>query len=77
VIINYRLSIGNVEGTYGAITAGVAQILLLWVFHGSLAQVVIVQLALMAVLFVLLAAWDLWRYWSEVRSEAAALVHVQ
>lgn len=59
VVINYRLSIGSTGGTYLAIAAGVAQVALLWTFHASLSQVVLIQLALMAGLFVVLLAWDL------------------
>jgi O-antigen/teichoic acid export membrane protein len=61
VVINYRLSIGSTGGTYLAIAAGVAQVALLWTFHASLSQVVLIQLALMAGLFVVLIAWDLAR----------------
>ena len=59
VVINYRLSIGSTGGTYLAIAAGVTQVVLLWTFHASLSQVVLIQLALMAGLFVVLMAWDL------------------
>jgi len=58
VVINYRLSIGSTGGTYLAITAGVAQVTLLWVWHDSLAQVVWIQVWLMATLFAVLLAWD-------------------
>jgi O-antigen/teichoic acid export membrane protein len=63
VVINYRLSIGNTGGTYLAIAAGVAQVLLLWFWHDSLAMVVAVQLGLMALLFVVLLVWDGIMYW--------------
>jgi len=59
VVINYHLSIGNTSATYLAIAAGVAQVILLWLFHASLAQVVWVQVGLMAALFIALAGWDL------------------
>jgi O-antigen/teichoic acid export membrane protein len=59
VVINYRLSIGSTEGTYLAIAAGVTQVAALWVWHESLAQVVWIQVGLMAVLFVVLMGWDL------------------
>ena len=58
VVINYRLSIGSTGGTYLAITAGVAQVTFLWVWHDSLAQVVWIQVWLMAILFVVLLGWD-------------------
>jgi hypothetical protein len=65
VVINYRLAIGNVAGTYLAIAAGGAQVVLLWIFHATLAQVVWVQVGLMAALFLVLVGWDLWRYGHE------------
>lgn len=58
VVINYRLSIGNTLGTYLAIGGGVAQVSCLWLWHESLAQVVWIQIGLMAGLLVLLLAWD-------------------
>jgi len=58
VVINYRLSIGSTGGTYLAIVAGVAQVATLWVWHTTLAQVVWIQVGLMAVLFAVLMAWD-------------------
>ncbi|HAJ38100.1 MAG TPA: hypothetical protein DCL15_20710 [Chloroflexi bacterium] len=58
VVINYRLSIGSTGGTYLAIVAGVAQVATLWVWHATLAQVVWIQVGLMAVLFIVLMAWD-------------------
>jgi O-antigen/teichoic acid export membrane protein len=74
VVVSYRLAIGNVEGTYLAIAAGVAQVVLLWVFHSSLAQVVGIQLGLMVALFVVLCAWDLGRYVHNLRSSHTPLV---
>jgi O-antigen/teichoic acid export membrane protein len=58
VVINYRLSIGSTGGTYLAIVAGVAQVATLWVWHATLAQVVWIQVALMAILFAVLMVWD-------------------
>ncbi len=75
VIITYRLSIGNVEGTYFAIAAGVAQVALLWVFHATLVQVVWVQFVLMAVLVMVLVAWDLGRYLYDARAGHSRLAH--
>jgi O-antigen/teichoic acid export membrane protein len=63
VVINYRLSIGNTGGTYLAIVAGVAQVLLLWFWHDSLQEVVMIQLGLMAALFGVLLVWDMAIYW--------------
>jgi O-antigen/teichoic acid export membrane protein len=74
VVVSYRLAIGNVEGTYLAIVAGVMQVTLLWVFHDSLAQVVGIQLGLMAAFFGVLCAWDLGRYARELRGSPASLV---
>ncbi|MCB0022156.1 MAG: hypothetical protein KDD91_03900, partial [Caldilinea sp.] len=58
VVINYRLSIGNTGGTYMAIVAGIAQVTALWIWHASLAQVVLIQVGLMGALFVALLTWD-------------------
>ncbi|HHY54137.1 MAG TPA: oligosaccharide flippase family protein [Chloroflexi bacterium] len=58
VVINYRLSIGSTGGTYLAIAAGVTQVAALWLWHATLAQVVWIQVGLMATLFVLLMGWD-------------------
>lgn len=62
VVINYRLSIGNTGGTYMAIIAGVAQVASLWIWHESLAQVVLIQVGLMGVLFAALMVWDWTRH---------------
>lgn len=74
VVINYRLSIGGTGGTYLAITAGVAQVTLLWVWHDSLAQVVWIQVWLMATLFVLLLAWDWMSHLAGRRRVTAAAI---
>lgn len=58
VVINYRLSIGSTGGTYLAIAAGAAQVTTLWLWHATLAQVVWIQVGLMAALFVVLLGWD-------------------
>ena len=58
VVINYRLSIGSTGGANLAIVAGVAQVATLWVWHTTLAQVVWIQVGLMAALFAVLMAWD-------------------
>ncbi len=58
VVINYRLSIGSTGGTYLAIAAGVTQVAALWLWHATLAQVVWIQVGLMATLFVVLMGWD-------------------
>lgn len=54
VVVNYRLSLGAGKSTGLVITAGAAQIGGIVLFHQSLAQVVWVQVAVMAVLFILL-----------------------
>ena len=61
VVINYRLSIGQVGGTYLGVAGGVAQVALLWAFHATLEQVVWVQVGLMAGIFVSLLVWDWWK----------------
>ena len=58
VVIHYRLSLGEATGTYVAVGAGVAQIVLIWLFHTSILQIVLVQVALMVVLFLTLMLWD-------------------
>jgi O-antigen/teichoic acid export membrane protein len=60
VVINYRLSIGDSGGSFASIGAGIAQVVGLWLFHGSLREVVLVQVGIMAVLLVVLLIWDLW-----------------
>ena len=59
VVINYRLSLGNSGGGLLAVTGGIAQVVALWLFHDSLAQVVMVQIYLMAGLLGLLLVWDI------------------
>jgi O-antigen/teichoic acid export membrane protein len=60
VVINYRLSAGEGGGSTLAIVAGAAQVAGLWLFHGSLREVVLVQIVLMVGLFVALLGQD-WR----------------
>lgn len=54
VVINYRLSLGMGRETGFAIAAGVAQVFGIILFHNSLAQVVYVQVFVMAALFLAL-----------------------
>lgn len=54
VVINYRLSLGMGRETGFAIAAGLAQVLGIIFFHASLAQVVYVQVIVMAALFLAL-----------------------
>ena len=54
VVINYRLSLGMGRETGFAIAAGLAQVLGIIFFHNSLAQVVYVQVIVMAALFLAL-----------------------
>jgi O-antigen/teichoic acid export membrane protein len=58
VVINYRLSLGKGMETRFAIAAGVAQVVGIILFHQTLAQVVYVQVAVMAVLFISLLWWN-------------------
>ncbi len=58
VVVNYRLSIDSHAGTYFATVAGVIQVGMLWLFHDSLRQVVVLQIGLMSVLLVVLLIWD-------------------
>lgn len=74
VVINYRLSIGSAQGAYLAIAAGVAQVAALWRWHDSLAQVVWIQVGLMAALFAALLVWDLAENLRRTQRPAAALL---
>jgi O-antigen/teichoic acid export membrane protein len=58
VVITYRLSLGKGAETRFAIVAGVAQVFGIILFHQTLAQVVYVQVAVMAVLFLSLLWWN-------------------
>jgi O-antigen/teichoic acid export membrane protein len=57
VVVNYRLSLGMGQETSFTIAAGIAQVLGIVFFHNSLAQVVHVQVIVMAALFLVL----MWR----------------
>ncbi len=59
VLVNYRLSLGAGKSTGFVIAAGVAQVLGIIFFHATLAQVVWVQVIVMAVLFTLLLIYYL------------------
>ena len=65
VVITYRLSIGSSGGSYVAVVGGVAQVLGVWLFHGSLAQVVMVQIYVMGAMTLVLLVWDGWLAWRE------------
>jgi O-antigen/teichoic acid export membrane protein len=58
VIINYRLSLGKGRETRFAIAAGLAQVIGIILFHETLAQVVYVQVVVMASLFISLLLWN-------------------
>jgi len=58
VVVNYRLSLGMGRETGFAIAAGVAQVLGVVLFHQTLAQVVFVQVVVMALLFFSLLWWN-------------------
>lgn len=73
VVITYRLSIGNNEGSYVAVVGGVAQVLGVWFFHASLAQVVMVQIYVMGSMTLILLGWDLWLAWRARRDPAGIL----
>ena len=59
VLINYRLALGNRAGTIFALVAGILQVVTLLFFHATLAQVVMIQIILMAGLLLLLFTWEL------------------
>lgn len=56
-IISYQLALGKGFGSVLALLAGVAQVLMLWAFHDSLWQVVLVQFEIMVVLLVTTVVW--------------------
>ncbi|MCE7982982.1 MAG: sugar isomerase [Caldilinea sp. CFX5] len=58
VLINYHLALGNRGGAFLALTAGLCQVALLWLFHATLTQVVMIQVGLMGLLLLLLFVWD-------------------
>ncbi len=63
VVITYRLSIGDGAGSVIAVIGGAAQVVLLWLFHTTLLQVVMVQIGLMGAMLLVLLVWDLWLAW--------------
>lgn len=67
VIANYRLSAGHSGGNTLIALAGVAQVITLWLFHDSLAQVVWLQVLIMAALLSISLLWDGWLFWHEKR----------
>lgn len=58
VLINYHLALGQRNGTFFALAAGVLQVLLLILFHATLMQVVMIQICLMGLLLLCLLVWD-------------------
>ena len=58
VVVNYRLSLGMGRETGFIIAAGLAQVMGILFFHRTLHEVVIVQVVVMAVLFVSLLWWN-------------------
>lgn len=65
VVINYRLSADNKLGSVFVVVAGIAQVVALWLFHATLRDVVLIQIAIMACLLLTTLAWDLWLWRSE------------
>ena len=58
VLINYHLALGQRNGTFFALAAGILQVTLLILFHATLTQVVMIQIYLMGLLLLCLLAWD-------------------
>lgn len=58
VIINYRLSTGDGNGAKLAIGGSALQVVGLLLFHGTLDQIVMVQVLAMGVMLAALAIWD-------------------
>jgi hypothetical protein len=59
VMITYQLSIGDGSGSIFALVGGVVQVIVLWLHHDSLQQIVLLQIGLMTLLFVALMGWRL------------------
>jgi len=60
VIISYRLSLGNTLGGGLVVIGGLAQVIGLWLFHDTLWIILMIQIVLMAGLFVAALGWDGW-----------------
>lgn len=60
VVVSYRLSAGNGQGSILVAAGGVMQVIALWLFHADLRQVVVVQIWVMGFLLAGLLLWDLW-----------------
>lgn len=56
-IVSYQLALGKGLGSIMALLAGIAQVVLLWTFHDSLRQMVLLQLDIMIVLTVAAITW--------------------
>lgn len=74
VVINYHLSLGRGTGSALVVLAGLVQLGALWMVHGSLRDVVMVQICLMGGLLVMLLAWDVWLAGVERRRVVAPLL---
>ncbi len=57
VIVNYQLSIGKSTSSFFALLGGISQVLVLWFWHGSLEQVVVLQIILMGIMLTTLLIW--------------------
>jgi O-antigen/teichoic acid export membrane protein len=71
VVINYRLSAGRGRSSALAVVAGVTQVVGLWLFHSTLREVVLVQIYIMAALFVILLLSEASRLLTERRERRA------
>lgn len=60
VLINYQLSTGRGRGSLLVVITGFAQVIGLWLFHETLAQVIWVQVYIMSVLLILLFGGELY-----------------
>ena len=67
VVVNYNLSASGRGGSWLTVLFGAAQVGGLWLFHGSLREVVLVQVYLMGGLLGALLAWN-WRQASAARA---------
>lgn len=73
VVVNYRLSLGDRNGAWLTVAAGVAQVLLIATLGQDLMHVVMVQVILMGTFLVAALVWDQYASLSERRSHSVAV----
>lgn len=60
VIVNYMLSLGKGGSSIFALVGGLSQVIVLWVWHESLKDVVLLQIVMMGILLTTLLLWHGW-----------------